>query len=52
MTQVPQHQVSMTTEELYRQYGEATIQFKIAQNRVAMLEQQIQQLLNQQVPVK
>lgn len=42
----------MTLEELYRQYGEATIQFKICQSRVVGLEQQIQQVFNQAPPTK
>lgn len=36
----------LSKEELYRQYGEATIQLKLAQGKVMMLEQQIQQTLN------
>jgi len=44
---VPQQQF-ISAEDLYRQYGEATIQFKIAQGKVVQLEQAIQQVLNQQ----
>ena len=53
-TPVPQAQPQMITQdELYRQYGEASIQLKIATSRVQFLEQQIQQSLNQpQTPVK
>lgn len=54
-TPVPQAQPQgiITQDELYRQYGEATIQLKIATSRVQFLEQQIQQLLNQpQAPAK
>lgn len=40
--QLPQ----MSMDELYRQYGEATIQFKLAQGKVMLIEQQIQQALN------
>lgn len=50
-TQVPQAQPQVITQdELYRQYGEATIQQKIATSRVQFLEQQIQQFLNQPQP--
>lgn len=53
-TPVPQAPPLMVTQdELYRQYGEATIQLKIATSRVQFLEQHIQQFLNQpQAPVK
>jgi hypothetical protein len=51
-TIVPQNQAFLTQEELYRQYGEATIQFKIAQGKVMQLEQQIQAFLNQQAPAR
>lgn len=46
--QVPTQQqgVVLNARELYEQYGEATIQLKLAQSKVMMLEQQIQQLLN------
>jgi hypothetical protein len=42
---VPQANISV--DELYRQYGEASVQFKLAQGKLMMLEQQIQQVLNQ-----
>jgi len=51
-TPVVPTQAFLTQEELYRQYGEATIQFKIAQGKVMQLEQQIQTFLNQQAPVR
>ncbi len=47
-TQVPPAQAQgISTDELYRQYGEATIQLKIAQQKVMFLEQQINQVLSQ-----
>lgn len=53
-TAIPQAQPGMITQdEIYRQYGEATIQLKIATSRVQLLEQHIQQFLNQpQAPAK
>lgn len=45
-------QTVITIEELHRQYGEATIQLKIANQRVMMLEQQIQQVMQSAVPAK
>lgn len=49
---VPQSAQAISLDEVYRQYGEATIQLKLANSKVMMLEQQIQQLLNQPVPSK
>ena len=48
-TPVPTNVQSMPLDEIYRQYGEATIQLKLAQGKVMMLEQQIQASLNQPV---
>lgn len=45
---IPQQAVNI--DELHRQYGEAMIQFKIAQSKVMFLEQQFQALMNQGVP--
>lgn len=47
----PQMQTTtITMDELNRQYGEAVFQFKIANNKVMMLEQQFQQIMNQGGP--
>ncbi len=35
-------------DQVYREYGEATIQLKMAQGRVNQLELTIQQIMNQQ----
>lgn len=43
---IPVTTSAISVDELYRQYGEATVQFKLAQGRVMQIEQQIQQLLN------
>lgn len=51
---IPQAQPQVVTQdEIFRQYGEATLQLKIATSRVQFLEQQLQQILNQpQAPQK
>lgn len=47
-TAVPANPQIINLDQLYREYGEATVQFKLAQGRTMQLEQQIQQVLNQQ----
>lgn len=52
---VPMNTQVVNLDQLYREYGEATVQFKMAQGRVIQLEQSIQQILNQQainLPIK
>jgi len=44
------HSGAISMDELYRQYGEACVQFKLVQGKVMMLEQQIQQIMNQVPP--
>lgn len=46
-TPVP-NQTAVNVADLYTQYGEASIQFKIITARMQFLEQQIQILINQQ----
>lgn len=50
---VPQNQQAVSLDELYRKYGEATLQFKQAQFNVMQIEQQLQQIMTgQAIPVK
>lgn len=39
---------AVNMDQLYKQYGEATLQLKIATGRVQQIEMQLQQILNAQ----